>query len=488
MQVPFAEWLPDLPDHLNPGATEAKNVYPAVNSYRPWKSIQTSSGNALTARCQGAATFKDDSGNVFIFAGDATKLYKKTANLFVDESGGTTFSTTSNNYWDFIKFGETVIAFNGTQAPQAWTMGTSSDFAALAGSPPTFRHAAVVNNFVVTGFQTTAQNKVQWSSFNNATSWTTGINQADSETLPEGGVITGVVGGQYGLIFQENRITRMDFRGGNVIFSFRRIEDNRGAVQGKNVIKVGNLVYFLSEDGFYVTDGNTSKPIGNGKVDRFFQADLKRDLRERVRASVDQENKLVCWSYPSRTGLTASTQNDKILVFHYETGRWSIVEIDHELMFQNLSEGQTLEQLDDFPSAGTDNIDLINVSFDDAGFSGGLPSFSVFDSSHFLGQFNGDTLACELGTGETEIFPQSRSLLTHVRPIIDTDNVTGSVTSRNRVSDIASTSGQTSMHSTGTIPFHKSARYFKFNLQVPASTTWSDAQGLDVEAIKEGYR
>ena len=42
----------------------------------------------------------------------------------------------------------------------------------------------------------------------------------------------------------------MDYRGGNVVFSFRRIEDNRGAVQGKNVIQVGNNVYFLSEDGF----------------------------------------------------------------------------------------------------------------------------------------------------------------------------------------------------------------------------------------------
>ena len=488
MQVPFGEWLPDLPDHLNPGATQAKNVYPAVNSYRPWKSIQASSGNSLDARSQGATAVKDDSGNVFIFAGDATKLYKLTGNSFVDESGGTTFSTASNSYWDFVKFGETVIAFNGSNAPQAWTMGTSSDFAALSGSPPTFRHSAVVGNFVVTGFQPTAQNKVQWSSFNSATSWTTGVNQADSETLPEGGVITGVTGGQYGLIFQENRITRMDFRGGNVIFSFRRIEDNRGAVQGKNVIKVGNLVYFLSEDGFFVTNGTTSKPIGNGKVDRFFQSDLKRDLRERVRAAVDLDNKLVCWSYPSRTGLNASTQNDKILVYHYETGRWSVVEIEHEVMYQNLSEGKTLEQLDDFPSSGTNNIDSITVSFDDAGFSGGLPNFGVFNTSHALGQFNGNNLACELGTGETEIFPQRRSLLTHVRPIIDTSSVTGSVSFRNRVSDTSSTTGQNSMHATGTIPFHKSARYFKFNLQVPASSTWSDAQGIDVEAIREGYR
>ena len=129
-----------------------------------------------------------------------------------------------------------------------------------------------------------------------------------------------------------------------------------------------------------------------------------------------------------------------------------------------------------------------SVSFDDAGFSGGLTSFGVFNTSHFLGQFNGNTLACELGTGETEIFPQSRSLLTHVRPIIDTSSATGSISFRNRVSDTASNSGQTSMHSTGTIPFHRSARYFKINIQVPASTTWSDAQGLDIEAIKEGYR
>ena len=236
MQLPFGEWLPDLPDHMNPGSTQAKNVFPAVNSYRPFKNIAVTSSNATDARTQGAKAFKSDSGVVSIFAGDATKLYKVTSNAFVDESGGTTFSTDTNGYWDFIRFGEVVIAFNGANAPQAWTLDSSNDFAALGGSPPTFRHAAVIGNFVVTGFQPTLQNKVQWTSFNSPTSWTAGVNQADSETLPEGGVITGVTGGQFGLIFQESRITRMDYRGGNVVFSFRRIEDNRGAVQGKNCL------------------------------------------------------------------------------------------------------------------------------------------------------------------------------------------------------------------------------------------------------------
>ncbi len=485
MQVPFGEWLPDLPDHLNPGATQAKNVYPAVNSYRPWKSITTATANALDNRCQGASSFTSDGGNVSIFAGDSSKLYRILANSVVDESGGTTFNTADNGYWDFVKFGETVIAFNGVDAPQAWSLDTSTDFAALGGSPPSFRHAAVVNNFVVTGFQSTARNRVQWSSINSATSWTSGINQADSEDLPEGGVVTGVTGGQYGLIFQENRITRMDYRGGNVVFSFRRIEDNIGAVQGKTVIKVGNLVYFLSEDGFRVTDGNSSKPIGNGKVDRFFKDDLRFAHRERVKAAVDYKNKLVCWSYPS----TASGVTDKIIVYNYETSRWSIVELSHEMIFNYISPGYSVDDLDDYPSSGSNNLDAINVPLDSDIFVGGLRSFGVFDTSHKFGTFEGDNLACEIGTAETELFPQHRSLVTHVRPITDTTSATGSLTFRNRVGDAQSTTSPVAtMHASGTIPFHKSARYFKFNMQIAASTTWNDAQGIDVEGIREGYR
>jgi len=488
MQLPFGEWLPDLPDHVNPGATQARNVFPAVNSYRPFNDIAATSSNGTDARCQGGKAFKSDSGVVSIFAGDATKLYKLTNNAFVDESGGTTFSFSGESYWDFIRFGEVVIAFNGDDATQAWTLDSSTDFAALAGSPPVFRHAAVIGNFIVTGFQPSAQNKVQWSSFNSATSWTVGTNQSDSETLPEGGVITGITGGQYGLIFQEDRITRMDYRGGNVVFQFRRIEDNRGAVQGKNVIQVGNLVYFLAEDGFYVTDGNSSRPIGANKVDRFFYNDLKFTFRERVRASYDHENKLVMWSYPSATGNNAGTQNDKIIIYHIASERWSIVELDHEIIIDYLSPGFTLEELDDYPASGTDDLDAITVSLDSPVFIGGLRSLGAFNTSHKLGSFGGATLAAEIGTGETEIFPTSRSLISNVRPIVDTSAAIGTLSHRNRVADSFSTTGTSTMHSTGNIPLRKSARYFKFNLTIPAGTTWSDAQGIDIEATNEGYR
>ena len=44
MQLPFGEWLPDQPDHLNPGATVATNVYHAQTSYKPVKGLVAYSG------------------------------------------------------------------------------------------------------------------------------------------------------------------------------------------------------------------------------------------------------------------------------------------------------------------------------------------------------------------------------------------------------------------------------------------------------------
>ena len=194
------------------------------------------------------------------------------------------------------------------------------------------------------------------------------------------------------------------------------------------------------------------------------------------------------WSYPSATGTNSTTQNDKILIFHIASNRWSLVEVDHEIIMDYLSPGYTLEELDDYPASSTDDLDAITVSLDSTIFLGGVRSIGVFNTSHYLGTFAGSALAATIGTGETEIFGKSRSLVTHIRPLVDTSSATGTLSFRNRVADTVSTTGAASMHATGTLPFHKSARYFKFNLSIPAGTTWSDAQGVDIEAIKEGYR
>jgi len=70
------DFAPDQPDYNNDGSAVMLNVIPVTNkSYGPFPSLAVYSG-ALTARCQGAISELDTSGNVFNFAGDATKLYR----------------------------------------------------------------------------------------------------------------------------------------------------------------------------------------------------------------------------------------------------------------------------------------------------------------------------------------------------------------------------------------------------------------------------
>ena len=66
MQLPFGEWLPDQPDHLNPGSTVATNVYHAQSSYKPVKGLVAYSGASnVTQNAKGAGSFRDNTNTVF---------------------------------------------------------------------------------------------------------------------------------------------------------------------------------------------------------------------------------------------------------------------------------------------------------------------------------------------------------------------------------------------------------------------------------------
>ena len=50
MQIPFGEWLPDQPEHNNPGANVANNVYFARQSYKRFPSLVNYSTNNIGLR------------------------------------------------------------------------------------------------------------------------------------------------------------------------------------------------------------------------------------------------------------------------------------------------------------------------------------------------------------------------------------------------------------------------------------------------------
>ena len=85
MQLPFGEWLPDQPDHLNPGATVATNVYHAQSSYKPVKGLVAYSGTSnVTQNAKGAGSFRDNTNTVFTFVATKETIYKLTSGTFTE--------------------------------------------------------------------------------------------------------------------------------------------------------------------------------------------------------------------------------------------------------------------------------------------------------------------------------------------------------------------------------------------------------------------
>jgi len=184
----------------------------------------------------------------------STDTVRLTTTNFV---GGTPLTGNSTKYITFTQFGNYVIASNGIDAPQYYLMGTSSVFANLSaiktsGTVPTFKVSGVVRDFLVTGNDLTAANKIQWSGINDIATWEAGIKQSDSQDLPgSGGQITHITSGEVSYVFRQNSIIRMDYVGGATVFRLSIISPNRGAVLGRTVCQDNRRVFFYADDGFF---------------------------------------------------------------------------------------------------------------------------------------------------------------------------------------------------------------------------------------------
>ena len=144
--------MPDQPWLNNAGATEAKNVIPALSGYRSFKGLAAVSG-AATAKITGMFSGKDDSGNSALYAGDAGKLYKLNAadSALTDLSKAGGYSSSADEKWRYAQFGQTVIATNFDDSVQKSTVASGTAFADLGGTPPKAKFICTVRDQVMLG-------------------------------------------------------------------------------------------------------------------------------------------------------------------------------------------------------------------------------------------------------------------------------------------------------------------------------------------------
>lgn len=497
--IPFGEWLPDQPELNSPGAGTMTNVVPrTAESYGPAHALAPVTV-ALSAACQGAIYVRAADANIAGFAGDISKLYlHDSANAWANMSRSAAYSTAPDERWAFAIFGKAILATNFANEIQFFTLGVSAPFANLSAAAPKARYMARVRDFIMVANTTDAisgavPQRVWWPAIDDPALWpvpgstSAAAVQSDyADLLGEGGWNQGIVGGLSGAdvaVFQERNIWRGSYIGPPAIYGFSVVESARGTPAPGSIVSVGPAVYYLADDGFYIFDGVRSLPIGDGKIDRTFWAEVDQSALYRITSAADPLNKIIYWAYagPQNSGGTPN----RIMAYHYGVGRWTKLEQTLEFLVQALTIGYTLEALDAF---GT--LETLPFSLDSRAWTGGgRLNLAAFDTSHKLGLFSGESLPATMDTGEAQINKHGSAHVSRVWPLVDTDQAQVSVGRRDKLSDsVTWTTPSPMTATTGSCPVRSTGRYQRARVTIPAGVLWTEAQGVEVEARGAGRR
>jgi hypothetical protein len=472
-RIEFTEWTPDLAG-VAENLSVAQNVVPTALGYNPFP---------LAVDYSAAAS--ENLNNVFagkfaattnIFAGGATKLFKLDgADLSMDNV------SKSGNYsaivkWNFAQFGDTIIAANNVNKLQGFTLGSSSLFADLNASAPVAKYVTVVRDFVVAANLDSGSNanKVQWSNINDESNWTAGgASQSDYQIIADGGNITGLSGGEIGLIFLDRAIVRMSYIGSPLFFQFDTISRGIGCAEGNSVIQYGGITYFLGADGFYSCDGSTVTAIGTQKVDSWFYANANLSKLNLMSSTIDPIRKIVVWEF-----IDNFAQNT-LLIYNWQVKKWSSCVTDVDVVASSASAGMTLEGLDLYG-----NMDTLTTSLDDALWTGGKFLFAGARDNKIV-TFTGANSTATLTTGD--IGSEVTSVITLARPIVDNGSGSVAIASRTLLSAVPQLGSYTAASSENRVSLRSSGKYHRLSV-IPSGDRWSNAIGIDIDISPQGTR
>lgn len=483
--IPFGEWMPDLPAHMNKGALIAKNVIPQLESYRDLKDLAAFS-DALDDVCLGAFWSQDSSNTVFNFAGDATKLYRLDGgNTWTDVSGVSAPYGADN--WEFTKYGDRVIASNITDSLQYYDMGTSSAFADLPGSPPSAAHIATVRDFIMLGnIASLGPNYLQWSGYNNTEIWTPSIKtQSDYQQLPgRAGAVQRVVPGEYAVVFCEHSIFRADYAGPPLIFQIDELERKRGTPSPNSVAWAGGLVFYFGWDGFYMFDGIKSTPISHNRTSRWFVTNAASDALSSMRGAVDRLNQIVMWAFKSSA---SSAINDRLILFNWGANKWAYAEVDTQIIDEYVSSGYDLDTLDTPLPSG---IDIDSIPMESSLYQGGALNLQAFNSSNQGATFSGDPLDACIDTKEISSPDQRRLMTNSARAMVEgspTTSITLQIGTRNTLQENETFSTAKAANGiNGEVSLRANSRYQRFRCNI--SGGFEHANGVKPNSRVSGGR
>jgi hypothetical protein len=431
-------------------------------------------GNTYTITRIDANSFSLDGVNSSSY-GTYTSGGTATAYKYLQDVSRTASAYTTTTFWTFAQFGQTLIGANGLDNLQAWTVGSSTVFADLAAAAPTAQFVTTVRDFVVTGKTSSFANRVQWSDINDSTDWTAGAtSQSDYQDIPDGGEVRGITGGEFGIVLMERAIVRMTYVGAPLFFQFDTLTRSLGCYEPRSVIQYGASTFFLSDDGFYMCDGQQVRPIGNEKVDRWFFSVLDPAKLAEMSAACDPINKTVTWCF------TDIFNTKKLIIYNWILDRWTHADTTADYISTIATSSTDLESLALlYPS-----IDTVPASLDSRIWSGGKLLLGGVDNSKIV-SFGGSNLTATITTGDLSS-EGLESIVTLARPLIESGSATVSIASRKRLDANISYGTAVSADADNRVSLRSRGKFHR--LSVVPTGNWSSAVAMDVTIVPTGGR
>ena len=320
------------------------NIYFAQGAYRSLPQPATVAGGALSAAVLAAYTTITGSATPQLIAGDGSDLFTWSGAAWVNASSAAGAYAGAPG-WSFQRFGECVYAADGVHALQSLTLG-DPNFAAVAGAP-IGSALGLINQSLFVGALTGYPYRVQWSGIGDGTSWPTPLTDAaiaaqsgQTDLEQEFGAVLFIGGGpQMGVILQRTGITRVQYQGGDVAFSFLPTMRKRGVLAAGAAVQQGALTHFIADDGFWVTDGSEAKPTGttqSSALDKWFLSNVNMAALSTIRGGWDST--LNCVAYAIPTG--SNTLPDTLLLFNPASGFWTKAAIPTECLWTDQTGSQ----------------------------------------------------------------------------------------------------------------------------------------------------
>lgn len=228
--------------------------------------------------------------------------------------------------WYFDKFGDNIIMTAGNQTGvYEWAGNTTTAPTKITNAPSAVNYAFVTNGIIVTLGAGGTENRIYGCDQNNKTVWTgSSTNQVFDDTIEGAGrFLTHASALGTNLIFTDNEVYTLRYIGVPFIFEVKRLEGAFGIISSMARVSVGNIIYWMGYDNFYMWRGGDIEviPSNSGPIStiwKYVYNDLNFSQKSKCFAWYNQKFNEIWFHYPS----SSSNETDRVARLSLTTYSW----------------------------------------------------------------------------------------------------------------------------------------------------------------------